>query len=292
MHTDQLAVDAGTVRALVADQFPHWRALPVRRVDSAGTVNAIFRLGNELVARLPLRADEPADVAAALSREAAAAAELAGATPWPTPRVLAIGEPGRGYPLPWSVQTWLDGTVAWERTLTEDFAADLAGFVRGLRAVPTRGRVFTGPGRGGHLTSHDDWRAQCLRRSTGLLDVGRLRSLWGRLRTLPRETPDVMSHADLIPGNVLLGDDGRLAGVLDVGGFGPADPALDLIPAWTMLDAGPRRRFRAELEASDLDWERSRAWALVQALGLVWYYRTTNPRMHALGLRILDRLGV
>ena len=101
-----------------------------------------------------------------------------------------------------------------------------------------------------------------------------------------------MSHADLIPGNVLLGDDGRLAGVLDVGGFGPADPALDLIPAWTMLDAGPRRRFRAELEASDLDWERSRAWALVQALGLVWYYRTTNPWVHALGLRILDRLGV
>ena len=101
MHADQLAVDVGTVRALIADQFPHWRALPVRRVDSAGTVNAIFRLGNELAARLPLRADDPEEVAAALSSEAAAAAELAGVTPWPSPRVLAIGEPGRGYPLPW-----------------------------------------------------------------------------------------------------------------------------------------------------------------------------------------------
>lgn len=189
MHADQLAVDVGTVRALIADQFPHWRALPVRRVDSAGTVNAIFRLGNELAARLPLRADDPEEVAAALGSEAAAAAELAGATPWPSPRLLAIGEPGRGYPLPWSIQTWLDGTVAWERTLTEDFAADLAGFVRGLRAVPTA--AGSSPVRGVAATSPltmTGWRSACGAALACWTSVASARSGagFGRSRARPR----------------------------------------------------------------------------------------------------------
>lgn len=60
-----------------------------------------------------------------------------------------------------------------------------------------------------------------------------------------------MPHGDLIPGNVLVAD-GRLAGVLDVGGLGPADPTLDLVAAWRLLEAGPRGVLRAELGGDDL----------------------------------------
>jgi hypothetical protein len=60
MHSDQLAIDLGTVHRLVAHQFPTWATWPVRRVASEGTVNAIFRLGERLVARFPLRQQEPA----------------------------------------------------------------------------------------------------------------------------------------------------------------------------------------------------------------------------------------
>lgn len=55
--------------------------------------------------------------------------------------------------------------------------------------------------------------------SAELLDVARLRRLWGELRRLPNIGPNVMSHGDLIPGNVLVRD-GRLVGILDGSGLG------------------------------------------------------------------------
>jgi aminoglycoside phosphotransferase (APT) family kinase protein len=62
MHPDQLAIDIGTVRALLAQQFPVWVPLPVRAAPSAGTVNALFRIGDRLVARFPLRSGDVAEV--------------------------------------------------------------------------------------------------------------------------------------------------------------------------------------------------------------------------------------
>ena len=98
-----------------------------------------------------------------------------------------------------------------------------------------------------------------------------------------------MSHGDLIPGNVLIADE-RLTGVIDVGGLGAADPALDLVAAWHLFDTGPRQALRADLGSSDLEWARGAAWALEQALGVVWYYADTNPTMSAMGRRTLQRL--
>jgi aminoglycoside phosphotransferase (APT) family kinase protein len=292
VHPDQLSVPAATVRALVDAQFPAWRELPISRVSAQGTVNAIFRIGDRLAARFPL---VPRDVGAArqwLAAEAAAARELSGRTRFRTPEPVALGEPGAGYPLPWSVQTWLPGTVATDADPGESvgFAHDLAEFIRDVRAIDTRGRAFAGSGRGGDLRAHDAWLETCFERSERLLDVPRLRRLWARLRELPRgPAADVMNHGDLIPGNVLVSA-GRLAGVLDVGGLGPADPALDLVAAWHLLEPGPRQVLRDNLGSSDLAWERGRAWAFVQAMGAVWYYVDSNPPMSRMGRRTLQRV--
>ncbi len=99
----------------------------------------------------------------------------------------------------------------------------------------------------------------------------------------------LMSHRDLIPANLLTAG-GRLVGVLDAGGYGPADPALDLVGAWHLLDAERRTRLRERLGTSDLEWERGAAWAFVQAIGLVWYYEHTNRTMAELGRSTLRRL--
>jgi aminoglycoside phosphotransferase (APT) family kinase protein len=292
MHANQLTVPVQAVRALVDDQFPEWRGLPIEPVVSQGTVNAIFRIGDRLAARFPL---EPGDVGSTrrwLESEAGAARELAGRTRFPTPEPVALGEPGAGYPLPWSVQTWLPGVVATDEDPGESvaFAHDLAEFIRDVRAIDTRGRTFGGNGRGGDLRSHDAWMETCFEYSGQLLDVGRLRRIWAGIRALPRGTGgDVMTHGDLIPGNVLVSDE-RLAGVLDVGGLGPADPAVDLVGAWHLLEAGPREVLRGDLECDDLEWERGKAWAFEQAMGAVWYYVETNPAMSRMGRRTLDRI--
>ncbi|MFE1921106.1 aminoglycoside phosphotransferase family protein [Streptomyces asoensis] len=292
MHADQLTVSPETVRVLMEQQFPEWRSLPVRNIAGPGTVNAIFRIGDRFAARFPL---EPADVESTrrqLKSEAEAARELAGRTRFPTPEPVVLGEPGAGYPLPWSVQTWLPGVMAdtEDTSNSPSFAGDLADLIGDLRAIDTQGRTFTGTGRGGDLRSHDAWMETCFGRSEHLLDVPRLRRIWATLRDLPRGTADdVMAHCDLIPGNVLVSA-GRLTGVLDVGGFGPADPSLDLVSAWHLLEAGPRQVLRARLGSGDLEWERGKAWAFVQAMGLVWYYVLSNPAMSRMGRRSLDRI--
>jgi aminoglycoside phosphotransferase (APT) family kinase protein len=293
MHPGQLTVPVPTARALVAEQFPAWAGRPVRPVVSAGTVCALFRIGDDLAARFPLEPGDPARIRRWLESEAAAARELAGLTRFPTPEPVALGRPGHGYPLPWSVQTWVPGHTAYEADPAESvaFARDLAEFIGALRAVDAGGRTFAGPGRGGELSSQDEWMATCLDRSAGLLDVPRLRRMWDELRTVPRgPDPDVLSHRDLMPGNVLVAG-GRLAGLIDVGGFGPADPALDLVGGWHLLEAGPRAALRAALGCGDQEWERGQAWAFAEAMGLVWYYVATNPAMAQVGRRTLDRLA-
>jgi Phosphotransferase enzyme family len=166
------------VRALVAEQFPQWQQLHIQAVPSPGTVNAIFRIGERFVARFPLQPDDGAAVGERLQREAAAAEELTGQTPFATPRPIAIGEPGIGYPLPWSMYTWLPGepTTAEGSSESDSFATDLSEFIAAVRTIDTRGRIHDGNGRGGELFFHDDWMQECLTHCEGLLDVATLRA--------------------------------------------------------------------------------------------------------------------
>lgn len=292
MHPDQLVVTVDMVRALVDEQFSDWRGLKIEPVASAGTVNALFRIGERLSARFPLEPGNTTSVRHRLQSEADAARMLLGRTRFNTPEPIALGAPGAGYPLPWAVQTWVPGVVASgvDRGSSDDLARDLAEFITGVRAIGTGGKIFDGVGRGGDLSSHDDWIGRCLAQSARLFDVAPFRRLWADLRTLPRESADSMTHGDLIPGNVLVGL-GRLVGVIDVGGLGPADPALDLVCAWHLFDKPARQALRSALKCDDLEWERGKAWAFEQAMGVVWYYVQSNPSMSEIGRRTLQRIA-
>lgn len=291
MHDDQIDLGTGVARGLILAQFPQFRGQPIERLDGPGTVNAIFRIGSQAAARFPLRAGDPREAAAALRRGAAAMTGLARHCPVPTPLPVGLGRPGAGYPMPWAVQSWIPGDVATPDGLagSHTLARDLVTLVASLRAAGTGGRRFDGQGRGGALPDHDAWLAVCLKNSEGLLDTARLRGVWARLRDLPPCGPEVMSHRDLIPANLLVRG-GHLAGVLDGGSFGPADPALDLVAAWHLLDRAARETVRSGLGSGEVEWKRGAAWALQQAMGLVWYYRHSNPGMSALGRSTLRRI--
>ena len=291
MHEGELDVNAELVRRLVADQFPQWSDLPIAHVAPAGSVNAIFRVGDSLAARFPLQAGDPEEVRDWLMEEARAASEFAAVSPVRSPRPMALGEPGHGYPLSWAVQDWLPGrdAIAEDPAVSAAFALELADLLACLREADTGGRRFSGGGRGGHLPDHDEWMDLCFAKSVGLVDVETLRGLWESLRVLPEVDEGVMCHGDLTPQNVLV-DAGHLVGVLDTGGFDAADPALNLVSVWHLLDYERRELVRQHLKCGDVQWHRGMAWALQQAMGLVWYYAETNPIMSRWGLRTLDRL--
>ena len=291
MHADQISISRSQVVALIADQFPALAGLEVVPVDCGGTVNAIFRVGDHVTARFPLRNDDPDRALTRVRTATSAAAEFERACPVPAPTPLDLGDPGHGYPLPWTTQSWLPGSpatpVAYEDSTA--LALELTDVVHHLRAWDTRGRQFRGSGRGGHLGDHDEWVNECITRSSGLLDTDALRPLWTRFRNLPREDPDVMCHSDLIPSNLLVSE-GHLAGLLDTGGFQAADPALDLVVSWHLFAQPARDQIRTGLACSDLQWERGAAWAFQQAVGAYWYYRTSNQTMAEMGRTTLDRL--
>ncbi len=288
MHADQVEITVDDVARLVAAQFPQWRELPVRPVTSHGTVNALFRLGDEYILRFPLQPspgqrDE-------LVAEQDTARRIAPHVPLTVPEPVALGEPGDGYAGPWAAYRWIPGeTAAPDRLGDADvFARDLAGFVTALHAIDTGGRSWDGSSRGGALRVEDDWVRYSLAQSTRLTDTVRLTELWERSLDTPLHGgPEVWVHADLMPGNLLLRD-GRLAAVIDLGTVCVADPAVDLMPAWNLLPAGARATYRKALGVDDATWERGRGWAIVQAIGALHYYVETNPVMADTARHTLD----
>src|SRR5689334_7146008 len=102
MHDDELDLPVELVERLLADQQPQWARLLVSRVASSGTDNAMFRLGDDLVVRMPRIhwASETVD------HEVQWLPQLDGLLPVTIPRVRAVGSPAAGYPWTWSVLTW------------------------------------------------------------------------------------------------------------------------------------------------------------------------------------------
>lgn len=291
MHEGQVDIGLEQVAALIADQLPALAGEAIVPVDAAGTVNAIFRIGDDVAARFPLLRDDVNRVQGQLERELDAAVEFRRASCFPAPEPLHLGYPGHGYPLPWSAQTWLHGSPAtptsWEDSMR--LAGDIAELLERLGRWDIGDRRFRGRGRGGALSDHDSWVEECIRRSEGLFDTSAMRRMWTAFRQLPREDPDVLCHTDLTPFNVLVSD-GRITGLLDTGSAQPADPALDLVGAWHLLAAAAREQLRRDLGCSDLRWERGKAWAFQQAAGAYWYYVSTNPEMAEMGRTTLSRL--
>ncbi|MEU7801109.1 aminoglycoside phosphotransferase family protein [Micromonospora arborensis] len=281
MHTDQVDVTVDVVAALVAEQFPQWRALPVRPLASSGTVNALFRVGTEIVVRFPLLPTADPQLRAELRQEQEYAGLLAAHLPIAVPEALGLGEPGAGYPGPWTAYRFIPGEPAQLDRIgdLDTFARDLARVVTALHGIDTGGRGWPGSGRGGPLAAQDADARSALALSGGLTDTARLAEVWDRCRDTPgHDAAAVWIHADLMPGNLLVRD-GRLAAIIDLGTVNVGDPAVDLMPAWNLLDAGARETYRRALGVDDATWERGRGWALVQAINALPYYIETNPVM-------------
>ena len=289
MHADQVDITPGAVARLVASQFPQWRDLPVHAVTSHGTVNALFRLGDEIVLRFPLRPSLDPGLRDELIGQQDTARRVAAHVPVAVPRPVGFGEPGEGYPGPWTAYSWIPGETASRERIGDpgEFARDLAGFVSALHGMDTGGRTWDGRTRGGPLQRRDESVRRALAESVTLTDTARLARIWVRCLQAPRDAADVWIHADLMPGNLLVRD-GRLAGVIDVEDVCVGDPAVDLMPAWNLMTPGPRQVYRRALGVSDATWERGRGWAIVQAIVALPYYVDTNPVMADTARRTLD----
>lgn len=284
-------VDAALVARLVAGQFPEWADLPLRPVASAGTDNALFRLGEDLVVRLPC----VEWAAETVAKEQRWLPRFSGRVPLDFPEPMGVGEPAEGYPWVWGISQWLEGRDGLSDPITDDVASAraLAGFLAKFRAVDTLGGPKAGPENNyrGVALGHLDGRVrQALSELEADIDTVAAARLWDDALAAPVwDQPGVWLHGVLLPGNLLVRD-GALAGVLDFGTMGVGDPAVDLMAAWTVFGGDARA---ALIEASGLDqaaWRRARGWALYSGAIALPYYRERNPVLAGISRRTLREL--
>lgn len=274
MHEDEVEVDEALVRQLLAAQMPELVGLTISLVEPWGTDNAIWRLGDEFVVRLPRihwAQHQPVQEATLLRR-------LADHLPIAVPEPVAIGEPGFGYPFRWAVHRWIPGTGAALERMSDpiEFACDLADVVRQLQAVSTEGAPPP-CGRARPLKDYDQATRYVIERSSHLIDANAALEVWEEAMAAPAYDGDLVWVQGDLEGNCLL-ENGRLCGIIDWGSACRGDPAVDVQVVWSPLCTEDSRRvFLGALGIDDATLTRSRGAAVNQACAALPYYLNSYP---------------
>ena len=269
---DKRDITVDVVAALLRAQFPHWADLPVRAVEVDGNDNTSFRLGDELLVRLPSHDRYVAGV----EKEHRWLRVLAEHLPLPIPEPVALGRPDESiFPRPWSVYRWIEGEVAGANPPSDRtaFAADVAAFLSALYRVDATGGPEAGEQsfwRGAPLHRYDRQTRKAIADLGDRVPTDEVTAVWDAALSAPYDGAPVWVHGDVAQNNLLVRD-GRLCGVIDFGTSAVGDPACDTVLAWTFLDGDSRRAYRELLPVDRDTWKRGRGWALWKALiTLAW----------------------
>lgn len=286
-------LDTQQVEALLRAGWPELADQPVRPV-AEGWDNAVFRVGEDLLLRLPRR-----EVAVELARhELIVLPLLAGQLPLPVPEPLLVGE-HRGWPFfGYRALAGRTGDVA-----APDDAARVAGAAALGRFLAALHGSDTAAARAAGLPG-DRWRRLDLAHRVERLQPRLERALAGGLlddrapldalcASLPpvwRPRDDVLVHGDLYSRNLLVDDAGQPCGVIDWGDVHLGDPAVDLSVGLGWVPPAGRDAFRAAYGPVDGDrWTVARFRAAHHAIALGLYgLDVDDPVIVAESRRTLD----
>lgn len=291
MHDHEVDNSAALVQRLLKQQFPDLAHLPLKLLESSGTDHRMYRLGDDLVVRLP----KVSWATPQMEKEHQWLPRLAPHLPLEIPTPVARGIPAEGYPWNWSIYRWIEGENAALDRVSDpcQMAGQLAEFVLTLQSIDTTGAPVPGDhnfGRGVPLQKRDEMTRHNIAQLEGWFDVKRLTDAWERALNAPIwKGEGVWLHGDLQSGN-LLARDGTLHAVIDFGGLVVGDPACDLMVAWNLFDARSRQVYREALKVDDATWERGKGWALSVAVVALPYYRNTNPGLVAISEYALQQV--
>ncbi len=283
-------VDTSLASKLIRSRFPRWAGLPVRPVASPGTANRLFRLGADMVIRFP----RTRAAIEAIGKEMNWLPELSAYFSLQVPEPLDTVEPQDEYPWPWSVYRWLEGEDLWSYPLIDlrQAAETLARFVSELQGIDTGGGPAPGRHnsfRGAPLADRDHLVRRAIRECGNRIDPEAVTREWEIALAQPCSEQGCWTHGDLQPGN-LIARNGGIVAVIDFGLLCVGDPAVDLLPAWNLLDRESRQVFRKALQVDEATWSRGRGWAICQSVLALPYYWNRNGIMVDMANRQLGEI--
>lgn len=291
MHIDEVDTNEDLVRRLVSTQFPQWADLIVKTIHSSGTDNALYRLGENMVVRLPrtLSASKQGD------KEQQWLPKLAPFLPLTIPKPIVAGIAGEGYPWHWFIFHWLPGQDATIHTVIDEqeAARALAAFLVALWSIDSTDGPTPGEHnffRGEPLILRDSETRTAITDLSHIFDASIMLQIWNdALEAAAWNQAPCWIHGDLSPTNLLV-HQGRLSAVIDFGGLGIGDPACDLIVAWAFLSENTRETFRLQLLVDNATWTRGKGWALAVGLSAFGYYHKTNPVVTCIAKRAVEEV--
>ncbi len=236
----EVEIDEPLVRSLLDDQHPDLAMLELAPVEH-GFDNALWRLGEELLVRLPRR-----EIAAPiLIHEQRWLPLLAPRLSLPVPAPVRTGRPSGAYPWCWSIVPWLSGIPGDRAPLLhpDETGRRLGRFLRELH-LPAPPGAPANPWRGGPLESRTDTFEERVTSLRGVIDVAVVRRTWDRAVGTDRwGGPPLWLHGDLHPANILI-ERGTIAAVIDFGDLCAGDPAGDLAGGWMLLPSETMTTFQ------------------------------------------------
>ncbi|KQS97101.1 phosphotransferase [Cellulomonas sp. Leaf395] len=259
----EIEVTQDLARSLLREQHPDLADLPLTWAGT-GWDNALWRLGEHLAARFPVRAVSSPLVV----HEQRWLPTLAPWLPVDVPTPVRVGVPSSTYPWAWSVVPWFEAVASHHTPVASrsQWAPQLAEvFVALHRPAPDDAPV--NPFRGVPIAPREQPLRERLE-TLALPDGDRVLEHWRELAGAPAwDGPALWLHGDPHPANLLV-HDGQLRAVIDFGDVTSGDPASDLSTAWLTFDADGRGAFRERLAHDAATWRRAQAWALHMAVTL------------------------
>lgn len=263
---DRINIQTDLVRKLVLSQFPQFENLPISRVANPGWDNHTFRLGHEMIIRMP----SAKRYASQVKKEQKWLPWLSSRVTYTLPEPLFQGKPEKDYPWDWSIYKWIEGKSLSEAGVAEKkpIAKSLAQFLRELHRLNASDGPHAGEQnfhRGGDLNVYDGESRDALAALKNEIDTKSAGEIWERSLKSRWQNVPVWVHGDLNPANMLI-KDGELHAVIDFGSCAIGDPACDLSMAWTYFEGHSNEAFRSALGLDRQTWERAQGWTLWKAL--------------------------
>lgn len=276
-------------KKLITTQFSEYAHLTVREVEQQGHDNRTYRLGKDMIIRMPIAEN----YALKVPKEQELLPKLAKHLSIKIPTPIKMGKPSADYPYPFSIYKWLDGRSANHVTLDnktlENIALSLATFLKELQEITD----VDGPKPGQHnwwrgdlLSIYDKDAREQIANLEYVIDSNSALDLWEIACATQWNKKPVWIHGDFAAGNILIKNN-KLSGIIDFGGMAVGDPACDLVIAWTYLSGKARETFMRKINLDTDSWTRARAWALWKATFELCQIEDKNSSEAALQKRII-----